>query len=158
MRYSPYEMKDYGLQHGGGVVYPFPNDFKSATAESEAMWNLTWLAIPEVDSYLDVPYEDFAAFNTLLQAFPYHLTVWVRDVLKRYPAIIQALSTMEPTAFMRALSTALRQPLAHHRDPGVLLQTMWHRADTAQALIDVRDAAAVCQSVVAVDFRARRRM
>ena len=154
MRYSLYDMKDYGLQHRGGSVCPI-----HMSTYDEATWNLHWAAIPQLDGFLDLKFEDFEGFKALGKAFPFVKVVQTNNVLAALPwmRILLAESNPNVTAeALRAHAGDLRTVLGPAM-PG-WLTTVEARLNLAQSLVDVKDAAAVCQSVVAVDFRAGRRL
>jgi hypothetical protein len=152
MRYSPYDMSDYGLQHAGGFVSPL-----NMPAYSEGAWNLYWASIPELDRFLDVPYEDFDKFREECKNFPFARKVKVDQLLYAVPLLLNTLETEDPITMMYILRGFRNEVDEIVRIPG-WLEGVEARLTLAQTLVDTKEAAAVCSSVVAVDFKARRRM
>ena len=154
MRYSPYAMEDYGLQHGAGVVSPF-----GTTPGSEAEWNLYWASLPELDKYLTIGYEDFGAFKAAGADFPFLRRVKLREMFKADQGLAKHLEFGTPAETAKYLQANER---LHHRHLGDgyagWRETVGSRLAMAQSLVDVKEAVALCQSVIAVDFKARRRM
>lgn len=148
MRYSPYCLSDYGLQHAGGSVVPI-----SMLTYDEAAWNLYWAALPELDLYLDLQYEDFTGFRALTATFPFARKGSLSAMLDASPGLYTALRVGPPAeaaAYLRTMSAGLIQP--------DLLTPTLARLEMAQQLIEMKEAQALCKSVVAVDFRAGRRL
>lgn len=143
MRYSPYEAQDYGLQHDKGTLLPF------TSVSTEAEWNLIWLVVPQLDAYLDIQHSDFTTYRESLATFPFLTVVKARALLVDFPSL-EVLGTATPAEAVEVL-----QPFQAEHE---WLQGVEARAAMAQSLIDVKDATALCDSVIAVDFRARRRL
>lgn len=154
MRFSPYPMEDYGLQHGGGVVSPF-----GEAPGREPEWNLYWASIPELEKYLEIGYEDFDSFKLLSRTFPHLRQVKLQGLLKADQGMANHLEFDTPAQTAKYIQVNER---LHHRYLGDgyagWRETVESRLAMAQSLVDVKEASALCQSVVAVDFRARRRM
>ena len=154
MRYSPYEMSDYGLQHQGGSVTPI-----TAEVYNEAEWNLHWASIPELDGYLNLPYEDFDAFRSMTQEFPFLRKGQVEALLNACPPLRTALETGTP-----AQASELLQ--ANHGTVKTIfgettrswLATVMARLEMAQSMFNMGDAADLCKSIVVVDFKAQKRL
>lgn len=153
MRFSLYDMADYGLQHSEGTLHPF-----KVRSSDEAAWNLLWSSIPEVDAFLDLKPDDFPTYQALLQDYPFRR----QYLVMRAGAATGALSMMDgatPAAAARILSGVspeFRRILAGDFDEWA--QAVHVRLGMAQSLIDTKEAAALCQAVVAVDFRAGKRL
>lgn len=154
MRYSPYDMMDYGLQHRGGSVSPV-----SMLRYDEATWNLYWASMPQLDAFLDLAYEDFEGFKALGQAFPFAAKVQADSVLLALHGLKPVLRNEEPKIAWTALQ-AYGPDLRTILGPAAVgwLTTVGTRLTMAQSLVDVKEAAALCRAVVAVDFKAGRRL
>lgn len=153
MRYSPYEMEDYGLRHGAGTVAP-----AEIAPTDEALWNLCWASIPEYDAYLDLRYEDFEGFRALARAFPYSRKQRASALIASCPRLGLVLATGTPREAAQALpqhATAISTIFGVSAAEWVT--TVAGRLELAQTLVDVRDAAEVCRNVVRVDFRRGKR-
>lgn len=66
MRYSPYEMSDYGLQYQGGSVVALPLTPVQRGGRA---------SIPELDDYRSLQYEVFDGYRAITSGFPQSLTV-----------------------------------------------------------------------------------
>lgn len=153
MRYSPYAMQDYGLQHRGGAVCPLP-----MKQYDEAMWNLIWASTPELDKYLDIAYEDFSTFKKLNLGFPFENKIRA-DRLLTLPGMRDVFAVHTPQAAFRYTqerATGIR--LLHGATADTWMSTVAARLGMAQTLVDLKEAEALCQSIMVVDFRARRRL
>lgn len=154
MRYSPYAMEDYALQHREGSLSLF-----RMTAYDEAAWNLYWAAIPKLDALLDMPFEDFDRFRVFSTEFPFIIKIKCDEVLARVPELRHELGSAEPKDALGTLHTHMS---AVYETLGPLsltwLEIVAGRLALAQSLVDVKEAAAICKAVVAVDFKAGRRL
>lgn len=155
MRFSPYAMTDYGLQHGSGVVLPFQLNTSDSSAEAEARWNVYWASIPEIDAFLDIRWEDFDGFRALTKSFPYSRTTQADNLLRVCPGLGGDITPAEASAMLSQHPQIIRTVVRD--DPQKWLETTIGRLQLAQSLVDVSDAAALCKSIVQVDFRAGRR-
>lgn len=165
MRFSPYAMTDYGLQHPAGTVLPFNFDLYGPTPASAvpAAWNLYWALTPEIDRFLDLPFGDYGGFRVLCDAHPFRNAGLVGTALKRSPDLAEILSTDTPSGFARYFVTrtdSIYEALGsgYQQDIMLRLPILSERLEMAQALVEAREAAELCQSIVAVDFRARKRL
>jgi hypothetical protein len=146
-------MKDYALQHQGGVVMPIVNK-----PYDEGLWNLYWASIPELDKFLDLPRDDFDGFRALAQGFPYIMAGRARRLMSLAPDIAGAFANEEPRIAALTLKACVAGvATVYGSEYSSWLDVVQSRLHMAQSLIDVRDAVEVCRNVVAVDFRARRR-
>lgn len=154
MRFSPYAMEDYGLQHGGGVVSPF-----GKAPGSEPEWNLYWASIPELDKYLEIGYEDFDSFKLLGETFPHLRRVKLQELFKADQGLAKHLELGTPAQVGKYLQANERLHQMYLGDGyATWKETVESRLVMAQVLIDVKDASALCQSVIVVDFKTRRRL
>lgn len=155
MRFSPYPMSEYVLQTMTTRLSPL--QFK-ANDICEAEWNLLWASLPELDDFLNLRRDDFRAFNQLIQVFPYKRGLRVRDLYCQFPAIYRVLSAGTPREVAQTLdSLAALHPTLLGTETTDWLQTVKSRLAMAQSLLDVKEASAICQNILAVDFKARRR-
>lgn len=164
MRFSPYAMTDYGLQHPTGTVLPFNLDPCGHTqAAALAAWNLYWAVTPEIDRFLDLPFGDYGGFRELCATHPFRNSGLVATALMNSPDLVGVLSTDTPEGFSVYFANHTGDLYAalgsgYWQDMALRLPNLSERLEMAQALVEARDAAALCQSVVAVDFRARKRL
>lgn len=153
MRFSPYAMADYGLQHRGGSSVPLP-----LNPYSEGQWNLLWTAVPEYDDFLNLKYEDFDAYWEMLKSFPFQQAAQARLLLTA-PALASAFASGTPEQVLTALQQYRSQALAVFYPWGDRqFDKMVARLKMAQSLVDMSEAAALCSNVLRVDFRAGRRL
>lgn len=153
MRFSPYDMADYGLHHSAGILLPF-----EIAPEKEAEWNLFWATVPELDAFLDLQFDDFDGYHALIETFPFSRRQQAKSITRLTVAeeLIDGCTPAEAALVLRGLAPEIHEILG--AGYGEWLNTIEARLAMAQSLVDMREAAALCQSVVAVDFRARKRL
>ncbi len=151
MRYSPYPADNYSLTTGTNYLSPLDESDKD-----EAIWNLAWLSIPHIDSYLDLAYKDFKAYKSLNEDFPFHVKVRVDAELKSRPELRQILTTLSPAEFLKVLTPKFYTSLHLYKRGGDdWLTTVRCRAEAAQARLDTEQLAAKAENVMVVDFKLR---
>lgn len=92
MRYSPYPAEIYALSTtDSGYISPL-----GKSAEDEAIWNLAWLSIPHIDSYLQLDHEDFEAYKSLNADFPFAVKRHIVEDLKSRPELARYLPPRAP--------------------------------------------------------------
>lgn len=150
MRYSPYPTENYALSTtDSGYLSPL-----GKSAEDEAIWNLAWLSIPYIDSYLKLAHEDFEAYRSLNVDFPNIVQVHINNDLKSRPELRQMLTTLSPAEFLKAFTPKFYTSLhSYERGGDDWLTTIRCRAEAAQARIDIEQLAAKAENVMVVDFK-----
>lgn len=149
MRYSPYPTEKYALSHGAGYLNPL-----GESAEDEAIWNLAWLSIPHIDSYLNLAYEDFEAYKSLNGDFPFMVTTLIVEDFRGRPELRQILTTLSPAEFLKVLTPKFYTSLHSYKRSGDdWLTTVRCRAEVAQARIDIEQLAAKAENIMVVDFK-----
>lgn len=103
-------------------------------------------------------YEDFDAFKDLNLVFPFERKGQADRVITQFPEVGLAFMVGTPHEAFAALSGRVSEICSIIVGAGVWMATVTSRLDMAQALVDVTEAAALCRSIIAVDFKARRRM
>lgn len=152
MRFSPYDMTEYSLQTKTVRLSPM-QDKNGSIAEGE--WNLVWASIPEFDDFLNLRRNDFKEFNRLVRAFPYPRLLGARGIYRRYTELHGVLQKGSP---QDASGVIVRASLYSPDIAAAIdLHTMQARLAMAQSLIDVKEASVICQNILTVDFKARRR-
>ncbi len=151
MRYSPYPAENYALSHRNGYLNPL-----GESAEDEAIWNLAWLSIPHIDSYLNLAYEDFEAYRSLNVDFRFAVKIHIVEDLRSRPELRQMLTTLSPAEFLKVLTPKFYTSLHSYKHGGDdWLTTVRCRAEAAQARLDIEQLAAKAENVMIVDFKLR---
>lgn len=163
MRYSPYPASEYALKSEGQCFNPmFPEVNKGAPTDyDEAKWNLYWALIPELDQLLELQHGDFDGYARICKSIKFERKITANGMLAADRHLEAMLLHREPAelyGYLQAHKDTMLKVALSPDDVDGWLEIMRVRLFSAQALIDVRDAAEVCRSVVAVDFRARKRL
>lgn len=114
MRYSPYPAENYALSTtNSGYLSPL-----GKRAEDEAIWNLAWLSIPHIDSYLKLAHEDFEAYRSLHSDFPFVAQVLMDGDFRSRSELRQMPTALSPAEFLEALTPEFYTSLRSYKHGG----------------------------------------